>query len=107
MLKNIDEKSINPVWTVPNVPLGPRYSTGFHSRQNPVYTELFTVISKGGGGNSGLINSAGLDRIPVFTEQIGGRFGQNSLYLLNGASYAIFHEHIVNHMRYMVFQFTS
>ena len=75
---NIDEKSISPVWTVPNVPLGPRYSAGFHSRQNPIYTELFTVISK--GGNSGLINSADLDRIPVFTEQIGGRFGQFWLY---------------------------
>ena len=33
---------------MPNVPLGPRYSAGFHSRQNPIYTELFTVISKGG-----------------------------------------------------------
>ena len=29
------------------------------------------------------------------------------LYLLNGASYAIFHEHIVYHVQYMVFQFTS
>ena len=29
------------------------------------------------------------------------------LYLLNGASYAIFHEHIVDHIQYMVFQFTS
>ena len=29
------------------------------------------------------------------------------LYLLNGGSYTIFHEHLVNHIRYMVFQFTS
>ena len=29
------------------------------------------------------------------------------LYLLNGASYAMFHEHILYHIQYMVFQFTS
>ena len=29
------------------------------------------------------------------------------LYLLNGASYTIFHEHIVYHIQYMIFQFTS
>ena len=30
----MDEKSINPVWTVPNVPLGPRYSVDFRYIQN-------------------------------------------------------------------------
>ena len=47
--ENIDEQSRDPVWTVPNVPLGPRYSAGIHSRDNPVITEQFYVMSRGGG----------------------------------------------------------
>ena len=32
---------------------------------------------KGGGGVRALLTAPVLDKIPVFTEQIGGRFGQN------------------------------
>ena len=57
-LKNIDEKSRKPVWTVPNVPLGPRYSTGFHSRQKPVVTEtVYCYVKRGGGGIRALLTA--------------------------------------------------
>ena len=40
---------------------------------------LLCQKGEGGGGIQALLTAPGLDRIPVFAEEIGGRFGQNTL----------------------------